>query len=42
MENNMTKEIDKEKEKIKALEVENGNLSIIIRNNIVEDNNNKK
>ena len=40
MENNMTKETEK-KEKTEALEVENEMSSTIIRNNIVDDNNNK-
>ena len=38
----MTKEIEKEKEKIEGLEVENEMLAIIIRNKIDYDNNAKE
>ena len=37
-----TNKLDKEKEKIEVLEVVNEILSIFIRNEIAEDNNNKE
>ena len=37
-----TNKLDKEKEKVEVLEVENEILSILIRNEIAEDNNHKE
>ena len=42
MENNMTKEIDKEKKKTEALEVKMNIFPMKIRNDIADDNDNNK